>query len=114
VHLYLVYTNLFKVDSEASYFTLYLSLLKPSFRWYPSHFLTKFESGEKPDQSYMLNAKQGSIGYHFYNILGMTRSGIELMTLKACITFILIKKHNRSVPVNFVYTLCLTIFLNNL
>ena len=32
---------------------------------------------------YMLSAKQGSIWYHFYNVFGMTRSGIEPTTSRS-------------------------------
>jgi len=42
------------------------------------YFLTRFERKEKPDLPYMLGAKQESIWYHFYNVFGVTRSGIEL------------------------------------
>ena len=31
----------------------------------------------------MLRAKQGSIWYHFYNVFGMTRSGIEPTTSRS-------------------------------
>ena len=34
-------------------------------------------------QSYILSAKQGSIWYHFYNVFGMTRSGIEPTTSRS-------------------------------
>ena len=43
-----------------------------------------FERGLRGDGSqtcpYMLGDKQGSIWYHFYNVFGMTRSGIEPTT----------------------------------
>jgi len=34
-------------------------------------FWTRFERREKPDLSLYANAKQGSIWYHFYNVLGL-------------------------------------------
>jgi len=40
-----------------------------------------FERGLRGERSqtcpHMLSAKQGRIWYHFYNVFGMTRSGIE-------------------------------------
>jgi len=43
-----------------------------------------FERGLRGERSqtcpYMLSAKQGSIWYHFYNVFGMMRSGIESTT----------------------------------
>jgi len=44
--------------------------------------ISLFERGLRGERSqtypFMLSAKQGSIWYHFYNVFGMTRSGIEL------------------------------------
>jgi len=46
-----------------------------------------FERGLRGERSqtcpYMLSAEQRSIWYHFYNVFGMTRSGIEPMTSRS-------------------------------
>ena len=41
------------------------------------HFLTSLARKEKPDLFFMLRAKQGSIWYHFYKVIRMTRLWME-------------------------------------
>ena len=45
-HYTFVYINLFKVDCEASYPNLYLSLSTAHSRWNPSYFVMRFENAE--------------------------------------------------------------------
>jgi len=45
-HYTFVYINLFKVNCEASYPNLYLSLSTAHSRWNPSHFVMRFENAE--------------------------------------------------------------------
>ena len=47
-------------------------------RWNPFQWGLRGESSQT--YLFILNAKQGSIGYHFYNVFGMTWSGIEPTT----------------------------------
>ena len=45
-----------------------------------SLFWTSFERRESQTYPHKLNATQGNIWYHFYNVFGMTWSGIEPTT----------------------------------
>ena len=76
------YTNLIKVDSEANLFQLIFITLARSFLMESISFFERCLRGGERNQTYpyMLSFKQRSIYYHFYNVFGMTRSGIEPTT----------------------------------
>jgi len=45
--------------------------------------LTTFEREESQTYPYKLSSKQGKIWYHFYNVVGMTRLGIDPTTSRS-------------------------------
>jgi len=63
---------------------LILITLDCSFQMVSISFFERGLRGERSQTCpYMLNAKQGIIWYHFYNVFGMTRSGIEPTTSRS-------------------------------
>ena len=84
--IYLFFFKLIYIRSIAKQVTLtYINRSRPLIPG-EIHFIL-FERGLRGERSqtcpHMLSAKQGSIWYQFYNVFGMTRSGIEPTTSRS-------------------------------